>query len=296
MRSISFVIPLYNEEKRIEKTFDALRQTQGLFPRGPAQRVLSEGLKLSEVIFVDDGSTDATFEKIQKWVTSVSSIQYRVYRAKNNNTGYSILNTQYSVISYKPNRGKGYAIRQGMLESKSDYTLFFDADISTPLKEVEKFAPLVESGIDVIVGTRKNGKSTVIVHQPLYRELLGKIFTQLTRLFLQVDVTDFTCGFKAFSKKAIVSIFPKAQISGWGYDAEILFLAKKAHLSMQEIPVIWSNDERTTVKLSSAIIRTLWELLKIRFYHSVKPALKGINLYIPNIKYQITHIKNAYQK
>jgi dolichyl-phosphate beta-glucosyltransferase len=200
-----------------------------------------------------------------------------------------------TVISYKQNAGKGNAVRLGMLESKSDYTLFFDADMSTPLSEINKFLPKIKDGVNVVVGTRKNGHSTVIEHQPLYRELLGKAFTKITQISLATDVTDFTCGFKAFSKKATNKIFSKAKIDGWGYDAEIIFLAKKNRLSLNEVAVTWANDARTKVALRSAIINTLFELIKIRYYHSIKPAVGKMAFSSFDLNLQKARVKVAVQ-
>src|ERR1700737_1547212 len=194
MITVSFIIPVYNEEKRLEKTFTALRTMR-----------IPCGIRLTEVIFVNDGSTDTTASMIKE---------------------FSEHNKRVRLISYKQNRGKGHAVRQGMLAATGDYAFFFDADMSTPLAQIKKFLPHIENHIDVIIGTRKNGESTVIRHQPLYREWIGKCFTKLTRFILQVDVTDFTCGFKAFSKSARLTVFPCSIVNGWGFDAEILFLTK----------------------------------------------------------------------
>ncbi len=242
MKTLSFVIPCYNEEARIEKTFEALNEVE-----------LPRGLKLSQVIFVDDGSTDSTFEKLSEYA--------------------KISNFPITIISYMPNHGKGYAVREGMLASKSDYTLFFDADMSTPLSEIEKLVSEIKKGTDVIIGTRKNGHSTVVKHQPIYREIMGKVFTRITQYSLQVNVTDFTCGFKVFSKKSKDVIFSEALIDGWGYDAEIVFLAQLNGFSIAEQAVTWANDDRTKVKLGTAIFGTLYELGKIRYTHSVRPTL-----------------------
>lgn len=245
MKNISFIIPVYNEQERINKTFQALRELQ-----------LPHGLTLKEVIFVNDGSTDNTVISIKNFVSSRKS---------------QIPNTKYQirVISYRQNRGKGYAIRRGMIEASGDYNLFFDADMSTPLTELKKFVPFMNQGIDVIVGTRKNGKSTVTKHQPLYRELLGKGFTKITQIILGVNVTDFTCGFKAFSYDAKQIVFPQTRIDGWGYDAELLFLAFKAKLSVTEKAVLWANDERTKVNLFKAVPQTFMELLTIHKLHTL---------------------------
>lgn len=240
MISISFVIPLFNEEDRVEKLFEALTSVR--IPRG---------LKLEKVIFVDDGSTDTTFKQL----TSFSNTKH----------GFDT-----KVINYKTNRGKGNAIKLGMLASSSNYTLFFDADISTPLSELEKFVPQMKKGTDVLVGTRKNGKSTVIVHQPRYREILGRGFTLITQKVLNLDVTDFTCGFKAFSRLATEEIFNAAQIQGWGYDAEIIFLAKRNQLSIHEVPVIWANDARTKVVLYKAIPQTIADIFQIYWVHNIQ--------------------------
>ncbi len=241
MKTITFVIPVYNEEKRLDKTIKALKEVK-----------LPAGLKLEKIIFVNDGSTDKTVQVIEK-VAKSKTIAFPI-----------------SLLTYKQNKGKGFAIRQGMRIASSDYNLFFDADMSTPLSELKKFMPFMDKNIPVLVGTRKNGKSTVVVHQPRMRELLGKGFTKITQISLNCWVTDFTCGFKAFSRKATLAIFSQSTINGWGYDAEILYLATKQGFSLQEIPVLWSNDERTKVKLYKAIPQTLSEIVTILYTHSLK--------------------------
>lgn len=246
MKTISFVIPVFNEENRIEKTFKALNEL-----------VLPRGLRLSKIVFVNDGSKDRTLWLLKRFLKQ------------------SKLRNKISIISYQPNQGKGFAVKQGMLSTDSDYSLFFDADMSTPLTELKKFLPFIKNEVDVIVGTRKNGHSTVVVHQPKYREFLGKGFTYLTKFSLGLSVSDFTCGFKAFSKRSIGEIFENAVIKGWGYDAEVIFLAKKYGFSISEKAVTWANDERTKVNIYKAVPQTLTELYKIRWTHSVKPLLNA---------------------
>lgn len=238
--TISFVIPVYNETHRLEKTFTALKELS-----------LPRELTLEEVIFVNDGSTDKTKKLISDFIKSTQEYQ--------NANKFKI-----KLITYSKNKGKGHAIRTGMLTSTADYTLFFDADLSTPLSELKKFVSEIYKGTDVIIGTRKNGHSTVIVHQPLYREILGKGFTLLSQTILNTWVTDFTCGFKAFSRNACATIFPKAVINRWGYDSELLFLARKAQLSMIEVPVTWSDDHGTKVRLFKDIFTSFGELVTIR--------------------------------
>lgn len=239
MKTLSFVIPVYNEEKRIGKTIKALL---GGFSFA--------GLKLEKVIFVDDGSKDETKSKIKN---QKSKIEKK-------------LKAKIKIISYSKNRGKGYAIKKGMLASKSDYTLMFDADMSTKIKELKKFMPYINKDVDIIIGTRKNGHSTVVKHQPLYRELLGHGFTLLSNIILDTWVTDFTCGFKAFSKEAKNRIFENTLIDRWSYDAEIIYLAKKMNLTIQEKAVVWKNDPGTKVNLMKDLPETLTDLIKIRLY------------------------------
>jgi dolichyl-phosphate beta-glucosyltransferase len=255
MKTISFIIPVYNEEQRLSKTFSALNSF-----------VVPEALKLQEVIFVNDGSNDNT-------KTIIQASKLKIGKK---------LKAKVRIISYSKNQGKGYAVKQGMLASDSDYTLFFDADISTPLSELNKFMPFILNDVDVIIGTRKNGQSTVLVHQPKLREFLGKGFTLLTQKILGLSVSDFTCGFKAFSRQAKNQIFGKSIIKTWGYDAEIVFLADKYKLSIAEKSVIWSNDKNTKVKLYKAVPQTFLELFLIYWQHEIKPALllirKNLNI------------------
>lgn len=239
-KTISFVIPVYNEEKRLIKTATAIRNA-----------VIPEYLKLEKIIFVDDGSVDATLELLYKFSEQIK-----------NDT-----QAEVKVVSYKKNRGKGYAIKTGMAYSHSDYTLFFDADMATPLIELEKFVSFMKDNRPVIIGTRKNGESTVVKHQPRFRELLGRAYTLLSQLILNTWVTDFTCGFKAFSREARVDVFTRSMIDRWGYDSEILYLSRKLGYNIVEKAVIWSDDSDTKVKLSKAVFTSLAELFRIRFYN-----------------------------
>ncbi|PIP60402.1 hypothetical protein COX00_03465 [Candidatus Uhrbacteria bacterium CG22_combo_CG10-13_8_21_14_all_47_17] len=140
-----------------------------------------------------------------------------------------------------------------------------DADMSTPIQEIEKFIPDMDVGHPVLIGTRKSRDALITQRQPLFRETLGKAYTLLARHILGVKVTDFTCGFKCFSAEAAQSIFSKAEIDRWSYDAELLFIAKNLKLSIREIPVIWHNDEDSRVRLSKDALSSLIDLFKIRF-------------------------------
>lgn len=243
MRTISFVIPVYNEKDRLRKTFRALQEFE------PGNSFL-----LERIIFVDDGSTDNSNALIKNFISDFKKIEIKL-------------------ISYSINKGKGYAVRKGLIASPSEYTLFFDVDMSTPLSELFKFKVDMEKGINLIIGTRKDEKSKILVHQSFIREFLGQAFINFTRLFLNLKTSDITCGFKMLSQKTVRTIVPKLKINGWGYDAELILLAERENLSLKEIPVIWANDPNSRVKLEKAVITTLKELLLIKWDYSVKPRL-----------------------
>lgn len=245
MNTLSIVIPIYNEEQRLSTTFQALDVLR-----------LTHGLKLQEVIFVNDGSNDKTLLLLKNY----------------QKTSKKVIN----IITYKENKGKGFAVKSGMLSAKGDYALLCDADMSTPLTELKKFSPSIQKGVDVVIGTRKNGKSTVIVHQPKIREYLGRVFTLITQIVLGVQVTDFTCGFKLFSQASIPLIFTDSKVNRWGYDAEIIYLAIKKNLSLVECPVAWSDNKGTHVNVLQAIPQTIFELSKIHYMHTVLPLVASL--------------------
>lgn len=239
MITLSIIIPIYNEEDRLPKTFEALLEL-----------VLPRGIKLDKIIFVNDGSKDNSVLKIKK-----ASIRLE-----------RLLRTKIEIISDACNHGKGFAVRSGMMRSNSDYTLFSDADMSTPFDELQKFRFWMKAGYDVIIGTRKNGQSTILRNQPIYRQILGKVFTFLSNIILGTWISDFTCGFKLFSKNAKDKIFASQTVIGWGFDAEILYIASKLPLKFQEIPVVWSNDSRSKVMIFKDAPKTLYDLFKIRIH------------------------------
>ena len=234
---LSIVIPVYNEEKRVNN----LIQIISYFKK---QRYSWE------VIVVNDGSTDKTIRKLKLLKNKASLFP-------NGNK------LRFKILSYYPNTGKGFAIKTGMLSATGKHRLFLDIDLSTPIDEVDKFLPFLKK-FDIVIGSRKMKSSEVIVRQSLLREFLGKTFTYISQKILQMNVSDFTCGFKCFNDKAAEVIFAKQKIHRWGFDPEILYIGKSKKHSIKEVPVRWKNDPGTKVKFPRDIINSLIELVLIR--------------------------------
>lgn len=226
---ISIIVPLYNEEKRLVN----LLKIYKYFNKKNLHH---------ELIIINDGSSDKTLNKLNELSN----------------------NFKFKLISYQKNRGKGYAVKMGMMKARGRYRLFTDIDLSTPIEVFNKFLPIL-SRYDIVIGSRKKRGSRLIIHQPKLRERLGKVFTTLSQSFLNINLTDFTCGFKCFSKEAAEKIFFRQKINRWGFDTEILFISKKMGFSVKEIPVVWKNDIETRVKLPWDIITSLADLVKIRY-------------------------------
>ena len=230
---LSIVIPAFNEEKRLPKAIEQI----GAF--------LSAHPLRSEIIVVHDGSSDATPELIES------------YREK-----YPGLR----LISNGRNRGKGYSVRHGVLEARGEIILFSDADLSTPIEETDKLlAALREKGYDAAIGSRALDRSLIEVHQSAFREQAGNLFNRLVRWIAGIDFSDTQCGFKAFRRKPALIIFEQQRIERFGFDPEILFLAKRHGLQVAEIPVRWSHDSATKVNVAADGIRMFLELLVIRW-------------------------------
>ena len=230
----SIIVPAYNESKRVYKLDKILRY-------------LGQLKESWELIVVNDGSQDDTLKKLE------------AFKRKSN----------FKLISYATNRGKGYAVKTGMLAASGKFRLFCDIDLSTPIEEIRKFKPFLGKA-DVIIGTRKLKGARVVLHQSFLREYLGRGFTLLSQLILNTRVSDFTCGFKCFSGPASERIFAKTKIFRWGFDSEALFLAKKYKLRIKEVPVVWKNDPQTKVRFPRDLINSFGELILIRYYDWVK--------------------------
>lgn len=226
---LSVIIPVYNEAYRIKK----LREVY-LF--------LKKQRYSFEIIVVNDGSTDATAKRLAEFRKTFP----------------------FRVISYAKNRGKGYALIQGMLAARGQYRLFTDIDLSTPINTIPKFIRVCHKA-DILIGSRKTQGAILIRHQPMLREYMGKAFTWLSRVTTGVPVSDFTCGFKCFSADCAQVIFSNMTIWRWGFDAESLCIAKQLGYTIQEVPVSWENNPNSRVKIPGDIIRSFVELLRIRW-------------------------------
>lgn len=234
LESISLIIPVFNEERRLSVAFRAIDAFAGAPP-----------FRVSEVVFVDDGSTDRTRALIEEFARTRPAVH---------------------CLSYSENRGKGYAVRTGMRAARGDYRLMLDVDMSTPLTELAKFAPHLARGVPVVIGTRKAVGAEVTRAQHWTRRKLGEGYTALANLITGARVSDFTCGFKCFSRDAADSIFSRARIDRWSYDAELFFLARRGGFPILEVPVVWQNDEDTRVRLGRDIAQSLVDLIRIRFH------------------------------
>lgn len=215
---LSVVIPAYNEEQRL----------------GRSLPVIIDHLKKQdytwEILVIDDGSRDKTSE------VALSFDEPRVRVHKNT-----------------PNRGKGYSIRRGMLEARGLWRLFSDADLSTPIGELDKFWAYTDDGYDVVIGSRALPESDLEVRQPKSRELAGRIFNTAVQTFLVRGLLDTQCGFKLFSADAANAVFPRQTLHGFAFDVEILMLAQKLGFKIKEAPVRWVNDEGSKVSTLSGI-------------------------------------------
>ncbi len=226
---LSIVIPAYNEEQRIAGTLEAI------------DAYLSRQGYDSEVIVVDDGSTDQTVSAVHDAFPDTV------------------------VISYGPNRGKGHAVRTGMSSATGAYRLYFDADASTPIEEVDKLWPCFDAGADIVIGSRSLPDSDVQVHQPWYRENMGRAFNVLVRGLGLTRFLDTQCGFKAFTAHACDVVFSRQTIERFSFDAELLHIAEVHGLRVDEIPVRWMNCPQTRVKAVRDSVTSFVDVLSVRY-------------------------------
>jgi dolichyl-phosphate beta-glucosyltransferase len=194
---------------------------------------------------VNDGSRDNTRDIILEYAARHSCVR---------------------LVDNPGNRGKGYSVRHGMLEARGEFLLFSDADLASPIEEAEKLFDVLRAGADVAVGSRWLDPTLQTVRQPFYRRVLGRIYNLLLRIVLRLKLKDTQCGFKAFTRPAARAIFPLQIIERWGFDPEILYLARHLGFKTREVAVHWAHRENTKIHPFRDGTRMFGELLRIRWY------------------------------
>ena len=234
MDSISIVIPAFNEERRLPATLSAVFH----YLEGKA-------CVFAEVLVVDDGSTDGT---------SAAA------------TEFSRRHPELRLLKNPGNRGKGYSVRHGMLEAKGDWVLFTDADLSAPIEDLDKlWAAAAAQNAAVAIGSRALDRSLIAVHQSFLRENAGRVFNLLMRLATGLPFQDTQCGFKLFEARAAREVFKRQRLERFGFDAEVLFIARRLGYRMVEVPVRWSHSEGTKVSMFRDSLGMFVDLLRIRW-------------------------------
>lgn len=227
------MIPAYNEGVRLRPTLHALI------------RHIQEQNWDAEILVVNDGSIDDTAQIVREYGKS---------------------NPQVLLVENPGNRGKGFSVRNGMLHARGDICLFSDADLSSPITEAQKLFDAIAQGADIAIGSRWLRAELQTERQPLYRQAFGRIYNLALRILLGLRFADTQCGFKAFRRDAAQRIFPLQRIEGWGFDPEILFLARRAGLRAEEVPVLWAHSEGTRLHPFRDGLRMFLEAVRIRWY------------------------------
>lgn len=249
---LSIVIPAYNEQNRIERT---LRETCAYFHARPTS---------TEILVVSDGSRDNTSAVVQTFIQtgeqSPSPVRVRL-------------------LSYDANRGKGYAVRFGVLRAEGDRVLFMDADLATPIAEIEKLEAALHpsSGVEIAIGSRPLRDSQLLVRQPWYREWAGRGFNKAVQLAATPGIADTQCGFKLFTRRAVREIFSRCVLDGFSFDVEALFLARRLGFRVAEVPVRWAHQEGAAAFPNARAylrhgLKMVGDLVRIRRVHrTVRP-------------------------
>ena len=228
---LSIVITAYNESARIEQTLERVTWC-----------VEEQGWD-AEILVVDDGSQDWTAQIVKLWME-------RYPRLK--------------LVQNNGNRGKGYSVRNGLLQAAGEVVMFTDADLSAPMEEANLLMAAIADGADVAIGSRWMDKTRQTMHQPLYRRFFGRCFNFVTRMVMGLPFKDTQCGFKAFRRPAAQVIFRLQRIERWGFDPEILFIARKLGYDIREVPVTWGHDERSRMSYLKDGMKMLEEMAAIR--------------------------------
>ena len=231
----SIVIPAYNESERIRASLDKILAFIATNPEYSGK---------TELLVVNDGSSDDTAATVQSYLPGNPTVR---------------------LIENPGNRGKGYSVRNGMLQATGSNLLFSDADLSSPIDEASKLFQSLDAGADVAIGSRWLDASTQTERQSFFRQSIGRTFNVLLRIILGIKQKDTQCGFKAFSRRAAEEIFPRQWIEGWGFDPELIFLANRFRFKVVEVPVQWAHDARSKLNPVADGFRMGMEVLQIRW-------------------------------
>jgi dolichyl-phosphate beta-glucosyltransferase len=228
---LSVVVPAYNEEERIVPTLEALHEYYEAqdYPY--------------DVTIVSDGSVDRTNEIVESFVAD---------------------HPKFRLLAYTPNRGKGFAVRKGILEAPGELVLFCDADLATPQEETERLLEHVHAGADVAIGSRPLKESHLEKRQPFYRELLGRAFNRAVQTLAIRGIEDTQCGFKIFTRKAAKDIFARCKLDDFGFDFEALMVARDLGYRIDEVPIRWFHREGSKVVLMRDGPRMIADLFRLR--------------------------------
>ncbi|MBL7998394.1 MAG: glycosyltransferase family 2 protein [Candidatus Kapabacteria bacterium] len=230
---LSLIIPCFNEAERISSSLDK------------ALAYFANVTYSYEILIVDDGSRDDTVRVVSHYTPN-----------------------GIRVIEQGINKGKGSVVRLGMISAKGKYRVFTDADFSTPIEELPKLLTELDKGADICIGSRRLDRSLVKQHQPWYRELIGVMGNKIISLLLISGIEDTQCGFKGMTARAAEALFPVMKIDGFGFDVELLYLAKRIGLRITQVPVLWYNDDRSRLNPIRDSIKTFSEILRIKKLHS----------------------------
>jgi len=232
---LSIIIPAYNEQDRLPLTLSKIHSYCN-----------SQSYNY-EVLVVDDGSTDNTIRVVTDNPLSEAG--------------------RLRILKNQRNRGKGYSVKRGVMASKGDYVLFSDADLSTPIGEVEKLFSALNEKCDIAIGSRSIKGAQIKVHQPFYREYMGKFFNRLVRIFAFKGIIDTQCGFKLFKGTLARDIAAQMRVDGFAFDVEMLYLARRSGCRIEEVPIIWVNSPQSKVDPLRDSLKMLLDIINIKRLH-----------------------------
>jgi len=240
MKTLTVIIPLYNEEKRLNDTFSCLKKFKGVRDIG-----------VEKFVLVNDGSKDNTLKLLRNFKRSFSK------KLANK--------AEIEIVAYPVNHGRGYAVMQGAKRVKSDYGMFLDGDMSIPLGNLENFSKFMNQNYDLLVGSKKINGTVTLVKRNFIREFIGEVHSRILSFVLGIKLADFTGGFKVFSKSVCEDIFPRLTQERWGLDPEIIYVTNRLNYSIKELPIVWSHISKSSkVNLIRDILRAFKEMATIK--------------------------------